>query len=112
MSLERRLATDNNLKIEYTKFLDEYLSLGHMEIVPFEERDIYVQYNYLPHHAVIKESSTTTELRVVFDAASKSDTGVSLNDVLCKGRPSTQEDLVGVMTRFRTHKYVISADIG
>ncbi|KAL4122796.1 hypothetical protein QTP88_015071 [Uroleucon formosanum] len=110
LSLERRLSADNKLKIEYTNFLDEYLSLGHMEIVQFEERDVYVRYNYLPHNAVIKESSTMTKLRVVFDAASKSDTGVSLNDVLCKG-PCIQEDLVCIMTRFRTHKYVISADI-
>lgn len=110
LSLERRLSVDDKLKTEYTNFLDEYLSLGHMEIVPPEERDVYLRYNYLPHHAVIKESSTTTKLRVVFDASSKSDTGVSLNDILCKG-PCIQEDLVCIMTRFRTHRYVISADI-
>lgn len=90
--------------------MDEYLSLGHMEIVEPEERDIYMQHNYLPHHAVIKESSITTKLRVVFDAACKTDTGVSLNDALYKG-PSIQEDLVCIMARFRTYKFVISADI-
>lgn len=71
-----------------------------MEIVPLEELDVYVLYNYLPHHSVIKESSSTaTKVRVVLDTANKSDTGVSLNDVLCKG-PCIQEDLVCIMTRF------------
>ena len=47
---------------------------------------------YLPHHAVIKRSSSTTQLRVVFDGSLKSATGLSLNDVLMVG-PTIQNDL-------------------
>lgn len=65
---------------------------------------------YLPHHAVVKESSTSTRLRVVFDASCKSDNSVSLNDMLLKG-PVLQDDLLLILTRFRTHNYVLSADI-
>lgn len=65
---------------------------------------------YLPHHAVFKESSTTTKTRVVFDASAKSSNGVSLNDVLMVG-PNIQQDIVSITLRFRTHRYAMTADI-
>ena len=40
---------------------------------------------YLPMHGAIKESSTTTKLRVVFDASAKSISEASLNDTLLPG---------------------------
>ena len=46
---------------------------------------------YLPHHGVIKESSDTTKLRVVFDGSESSTTGVSLSDTL-HTEPKLQED--------------------
>lgn len=108
LALERRLQLDSNLKKDYTKFMNEYIALGHMELTRriTSENNCY----YLPHHAVRKESSSSTKLRVVFDASSKTDSSVSLNDVLLKG-PCIQEELVSILSRFRTHKYVITADI-
>jgi hypothetical protein len=108
LALERHFQSDDNLKIEYAKFMKEYIELGHMSIahLPIPEERCY----YIPHHAVHKESSISTKLRVVFDASAKTDTNLSLNDVLLKG-PCIQEELVSIMSRFRTHKYVITADI-
>jgi hypothetical protein len=64
--------------------MQEYLDLGLMEVV--ENIDINKDQNYfLPHHAVIKESSLTTKLRVDFDGSCKITSGLSLNDVLLKG---------------------------
>jgi hypothetical protein len=40
---------------------------------------------YLPHHGVIKESSDTTKLRVVFDGSAFTIAQVSLNDTLHTG---------------------------
>ena len=65
---------------------------------------------YLPYHCVIKNASSTTKLRVVFDASAKSASGVSLNDRLKVG-PQLQKDLFGILIRFRFQQAALSADI-
>ncbi|XP_072384568.1 uncharacterized protein [Diabrotica undecimpunctata] len=65
---------------------------------------------YIPHHGILKTSSTTTKLRVVFDGSAKTDNNLSLNDVLMVG-PRLQEDLLHILLRFRKHKVVIASDI-
>jgi hypothetical protein len=65
---------------------------------------------FLPHHSVVKESNVSTKLRVVFDASAKTSNGVSLNEKLMVG-PVVQQDLFAIITRFRLHIIVISADI-
>ena len=55
---------------------------------------------FLPHHAVVKESSLTTKTRVVFDGSAKTSTGISLNETLMVG-PTIQEDLFSIIARFR-----------
>ncbi|XP_008181389.1 uncharacterized protein LOC103308916 [Acyrthosiphon pisum] len=109
ISVERRLMRDEKLQKEYTRFMEEYLELGHMEEV-IDEDQIPKRSSYLPHHAVIKESSLTTKVRVVFDASAKSSTGLTLNDVLMCG-PNVQEDVFSILARFRKHQYVLTSDI-
>ena len=65
---------------------------------------------YLPYHCVIKDASSTTKLRVVFDDSAKSASGVSLNDRLMVG-PQLQKDLFGILIGFWFHQIAISADI-
>ena len=65
---------------------------------------------YLPSHGVIKLSSTTTKLRVVFDASAKSTSGISLNDILLFG-PNLYPLLSNVILAFRSHVVGMSADI-
>lgn len=55
---------------------------------------------YLPHHGVLKSDSTTTKLRVVFDASAKDLNGVSLNQTLLAD-PQLQPDIVVILLRFR-----------
>ncbi|XP_074655513.1 uncharacterized protein LOC141909044 [Tubulanus polymorphus] len=69
-ALERRLDYNPQLKQEYCKTVTEYIELGHAELVNNVLKDSCDVY-YLPHHCVLKESSTTTKLRVVFDASAK-----------------------------------------
>lgn len=105
-SLQRRLNTNDKLKTEYEKVMHEYIKLGHMSLINDESNDGY----YMPHHAVIKMSSNTTKVRVVFDASAKSSKGFSLNESLLVG-PTIQPKLFNHLLRFRTYKYVITADI-
>lgn len=65
---------------------------------------------YLPHHAVIKSSSNTTKLRVVFNGSLKTNSGLSLNDILMTG-PTIQDDLFLLLIRFRFYIYVLLADV-
>ncbi|XP_015121522.1 uncharacterized protein LOC107044229 [Diachasma alloeum] len=85
--------------------MEEYISLDHMTLCD-ETGGGY----YLPHHAVIKDSSETTKVRVVFDASAKTSTDISLNDTLLVG-PTIQNTIFEQVLRFRTHRYVITADI-
>ena len=65
---------------------------------------------YLPHNSIIKNLSSATKLRVVFDASAKSTSGVSLNEILMVG-PTIQDDIFSLLIRFRCHNYVLIADI-
>ncbi|XP_018399184.1 PREDICTED: uncharacterized protein LOC108776927 [Cyphomyrmex costatus] len=110
--LEARLITQpSDLYEEYKRFMAEYQALGHMREISDEQvaRTSGPSF-YLPHHAVRNETSLTTRVRVVFDGSCKSSTGISLNDALMIG-PTQQEDLFSIMTRFRTFKIAITADI-
>lgn len=108
LQLERRFKKNPKLKSEYQKFIHEYMELNHMELVPFESQFIE-NVHYLPHHCVFKES-TTTKLRVVFNASQKTTNGKSLNDSMAMGA-SHQRDIFSLFLQFRTYKYAFSADI-
>ncbi|XP_027839404.2 uncharacterized protein LOC114121329 [Aphis gossypii] len=109
ISVERKLSRDEHLRTEYVKFMTQYLETGHMEEV-IENKIPTSRQFYLPHHAIVKTSSLTTRVRVVFDASAKSSSGISLNDVLMCG-PSIQEELFSILCRFRSHQFVITADV-
>ena len=65
---------------------------------------------YLPMHGVVKASSTSTKLRVVFDASAKASNVISLNDTLLTG-PTLFPNLDTILLRFRTYPAAVSADI-
>ncbi len=65
--------------------------------------------HYLPHHAVIRRDKSTTKLRVVYDASTKT-SGPSLNECLHPG-PKFDQKILDVLSRFRVHRIAITADI-
>ena len=96
---------------EVDDVVQEYLTLGHAELVPIEDasKDPSSVF-YLPMHVVYKDSSSTTKVRAVFDASAKSASGVSLNDTLLVG-PTVHPPLIDVLLRFRMHRIALTADV-
>ncbi|XP_062707726.1 uncharacterized protein LOC134288058 [Aedes albopictus] len=92
--------------------MQEYLDLGHMEkagtfsLVEQPNEECY----FIPHHAIQRPDSSTTKVRVVFDASAKSSNGISLNDLLLVG-PTLQPHLVNILLAFRVHKVVATTDV-
>ncbi|UYV84326.1 hypothetical protein LAZ67_X001851 [Cordylochernes scorpioides] len=111
LSLENKLLKSEQLYSRYKLFMKEYSSLNHMQIIsavdiPKSPSQVY----YMPHHCVLKEESTTTNLRVFFDASACSDDSPSLNKALHLG-PKLQTDIFDLLLRFRTFFVALSADI-
>ncbi|GFV69548.1 DUF1758 domain-containing protein [Trichonephila clavipes] len=103
-----KLNKNNTMGTLYKEFMNEYELLGHMEEIKNETLD-KINY-YIPHHSAYKPEKTSTPLRVVFDASAKTTSGFSLNSILLNGG-IIQQDLFSIVSRFRKHEYVFSADI-
>ncbi|KMQ85515.1 hypothetical protein RF55_15882 [Lasius niger] len=91
--------------------MQEYEDLQHMELVeqsPNKDND--KRQCYLPHHGVLRESSITTKLRVVFNGSQRTRTGESLNSHLLVGA-NLLPALSDVLLRWRWHRYVLVTDI-
>ncbi|XP_062538779.1 uncharacterized protein LOC134207070 [Armigeres subalbatus] len=58
--LERRFEQDPELKRQYAEFMEDYERLGHCEEIK-EGDDPEGVIWYLPHHAILRPSNTTTE---------------------------------------------------
>lgn len=106
--LTRKFVRHPEMIDPYYDFMTEYRLLHHMVPTSFDAPDSTPAV-YLPHHPVFKESSTT-RLRVVFNASSRTSNGTSLNDHLMIG-PKLQSDLPSIILRWRQHKYALTADI-
>lgn len=107
--MKRRFSIDWKYAQEYIKFMNEYELLGHMRPLT-EPIDELIPCFYFPHHGILKESSLTTKLRVVFNGSCTTTTGYSLNDILHTGN-KLQAEIFDVLLWFRQFRFVFSADI-
>jgi hypothetical protein len=107
--LSQKLNKDFDLKAGYNGVLTEMEKTGIIEEVPCSDTSTFPIF-YLPHRPVIKESSTSTKIRPVFDASAKGPNSVSLNDCLEAGPPLIP-CLVEVLLRFRRWKIALTADL-
>ena len=74
--------------------------MGHAKLVHVADlskpcNEIY----YFPIHAVRKETSSISKVRVVFDAFAKTASGTSLNDHFLVG-PTVHPTIIDVLLRF------------
>lgn len=104
LRLEKKLSRCSDKYPSYQAFLQEYLELCHMSLA--SATSSYV----IPHHIASKEDSSTTKVRVVFNASDPDTSGVSLNERLLK-RPKLQLAIENIAASFRLHRIALCTDI-
>ena len=105
---EKKLQRHNQLQ-PFRDEMDSYFKLDHAEVVPKEE--LLKPHYYMPVHGVVKDSSTTTRMRPVFDASATTTTGNSFNNQLLPS-PSLYPFVSDLLLQFWLHPIAMSADIG
>ncbi|XP_039315259.1 uncharacterized protein LOC113005966 [Solenopsis invicta] len=109
-AVERSFQRNPDLQKAYYEFMDNYEQQGHMSKISEQEFQEYKEVYFLPHQAVLRPDKSTTKIRVVFDASSKTALGTSLNDKLLTG-PNLQNSFFKVLIKFRMLPFVINADV-
>src|SRR5277367_5964549 len=109
-TLERSLGRDRQLAKEYSLKIQEYLDKGYArQVTGQRDRNETGKVWYLPHFGVVNANKTERKLRLVFDAAAKTE-GRSLNDHLLTG-PDMLSSLQGVLFKFRQWRIGFVGDI-
>ena len=91
-------------------------SLGYVEYVknlPTKQQEILrankIQ-NYISWRAVWNGNSVSTPCRVIYDASQPTPSGISLNDILAKGK-NNMNKLVEIAIRWSKHKVGFHTDV-
>ena len=112
-ALRRKLSKNPKLEEGYKAEIQKLIADGHVEAV--NESPLYASepkrlVNYLPQLVVEKPDRITTKIRPVFNASSKNNENVSLNDNILSGR-KTQKSISHLSIRMRLNPHVILADL-
>ena len=94
-------------KLQEMGFVDYVRNLSKEDQLSLKNNPIQ---NFIPWNAVWKENSISTPCRVVFNASMPTDSGISLNDLLAKGK-NNMNNLVDMILRWRTHLHAFHTDI-
>ncbi|XP_029157308.1 uncharacterized protein LOC114929794 [Nylanderia fulva] len=108
-AMESKGSRDPRFGDLYRGFMQEYEDLQHMRKVNTPTTASSLKC-YLRHYRVLKESSTTTKLRVVFNGSQRTRPGTSLNLYLMTGA-NLLPALTDVLLRWCWHWYVFVTDI-
>ena len=97
--------------IRYRDKIQQLPTLDHIEEV-VKDTPLKDRVHYLPHSAVLKDDSSTTEFKIVMDGSSKASTfDLSLNECLSTG-PNLMGNMLKCLLNFRSHEFAASADLG
>lgn len=108
--MESRFSRDQSLRSMYCDFMGQYAELNHMTAVAPAPTSGPRPSCYLSHHGVMREASTTTKLRVVFNGSSKVPSGETFNLHLMTG-PNLLPALSDILLRWRRHRFVLATDM-
>ena len=107
--VEKKLSQDPKLKEEYKKIVREQLEKGIVEVAP--EMPTGDRTFYMTHKPVVRESASTTKVRMVFNASGKSHPlANSINECMYTG-PSLQPLLWDISIRARMSTHLVLVDI-
>ena len=111
-SMLKRFREKPELLVEYDKIMKEQLEQGILEVVPcpYQWKRNNRTY-YMPHQYVVKESSSTTKLRIVYDDSSGKP---SLNDCLYRGKVYAgqfDKSIMAILARVRLMNNVLVMDL-
>lgn len=101
---ERKLSRDSHIKQLYHENMRSYIDQDQME--PASNPSPYV----LPHHAIVKNDSSSHPVRIVFNASQISDTKKTLNQCMYSG-PKLQKDVGDIILQFRLRAVALCCDI-
>ena len=108
---ERTLAKDPEWRATYQRQIDDHRDRGVARLLSAEEvRRWQGPYLYLSHMALEQPKSESTPVRIVFNSSQKYK-GLSLNDCLAKGPDCYNNNLLGMLIRFRENPTVLIGDI-
>ncbi|XP_051162144.1 uncharacterized protein LOC127282104 [Leptopilina boulardi] len=112
LKTERNLKRNPDLEREFYNFLKEYEELDHMRPIAVDPSSLnkHPCPVYIPYHPIIKENSSTTRVRLVFNASSPTSSGASLNEQLMVG-PKLHNDITSMIIRWRSFKFALTGDI-
>ena len=108
-NVERKLKRNEELKIEYDNIVHEQIEQGIVEKAtdqPTGERVFY-----MPHKPVVRESATSTKVRMVFDASAKPHPLANSVNECMHTAPPLQPLLWDIMIRARMSIDILLADL-
>lgn len=104
--LENKFFKNPQLRDNYNDVIRDYLDKGIISLV--QPKEYSTAGFYLPHHPVIRDDKP--KLRQVLDGSCKSDSGVSLNDILHSGC-NLQADIFHILLNVRLFRVAFFADV-
>ena len=110
-STEKKLSTDSDWASKYSEQIKDHEDRGVARKLSREELDLWSgPVFYLSHMALEQPKSLTTPVRLVFNS-SQIYRGISLNSFLAKGPDCYNNNLLGMLLRWRENPVVMVGDI-